>query len=433
MKITASKKIILASILLAPILVFLGGHFGQAQNKAQGKPSPCTINSICECNEGDACLDCLSQPLWLRPIQIVTGGNPSLDCATPRNYQIVYDLPTATYKQSWVSKAYSDPRMGNINIGDVDNDSLKEMIALVAINGQRFIYLYEENSRGAPSFIGSLEASVSAEHDYDTCIADADNNPTNGQELIIAVGNHFEIYRWVGAGFERIWISRNYEGAIFSIDVGNCDYDVQNEVVLSMMGGRGQAIVIDYLQNNVWGNEIYTDSSGNESIDYAKVRNVDSDSLNEIVSGGNGGKLTIWKWDGFAYRIQFQTARLDAEAFTQGIEAGDIDGDGQKEVIVGTTGGGVARRNNLFIYRFNGAIYQLVYQGYVAQVTEIQIGDIDLDWKDEIVLGGIWYPPGKNAKRENGLKILDCLKSSSGTITIEKTSIFPVPGYHKVG
>jgi hypothetical protein len=69
------------------------------------------------------------------------------------------------------------------------------------------------------------------------------------------------------------------------------------------------------------------------NINYAKVRNADSDDLNEIVGGGSprillgekGGVLAIWKYDGYGSYFNVFLGE-DLGGFIQGVDVGDVDG-----------------------------------------------------------------------------------------------------------
>jgi len=397
-------KLIGLVTILAVTLIFTSISFVEAQSKAKGKPPDtgkppkCNNNGICEKGESEDCPDCQQQeiqPLEIDQsgLQIVTGGFEN------RVYQIKYK--DGEYKNTWTSKSLGAVTRA-VSIGDADNDGQKEIITTVNFgkgrgkkgrNHQK-IFLYEDGSTGDPSW-ESPNLGYSLTGVRDSIIANADNDSEGTKEIILVENMHIEIYRLTydqnsnTYNFEFLWRSPEYSSSIWSVDVGDADNDSENEVVLSLFG-IGSAVVYEYIGDNTWGNPVTTDSICSCNIDIAKVRDADNDDFNEIIGGGTSNALNVWKYIGGAYVNVFLGD--DLGGYTQGVGAGDVNGDGDNEIILGSSMGSDYSKLCVFQFLFvdpDNYIYQLepLNSIPISGVDKLTVGDVDGDGIDEIVLG----------------------------------------------
>lgn len=385
--------------LMIVTLVFLGIGISAQQVQIKGKPDkppgkdkppiedPCEDNSICDLNETLECPDCQFAPLNMTGAQIVMASGNSTE-AIARIYQLKFN--SGIYENTWVSEQLPTSSMGGISIGDADNDGFDEITAIVKKEGKGKkyvkIYMYKSGSTGTDAYI-SQDLEIWSDFIFDSIIADADSDGLN--ELIVAVSNRIEIYKWDGAEFARIWTSRNYPDTIFSVDVGDPDNDGINEIVLAPFS-VGSAVILETIGNDEWGDEQLTESIPEEfwnlnflAIDYAKVRNADNLAGNEIVAGGNNNRLMIWKYDELSGIYDTVFISEDLGGFTQGVDVGDIDGDDLNEVITLAT-------KNSTIYRFDytGTTYTKSTLNTGFPLSYLAVGNIDNDVMDEIVVRG---------------------------------------------
>jgi len=352
------------------ILIFMG--FGMTVQQD---------NSICDPSETIDCEDCQFSPLDMSHSQVVMASATD----PTRIYQFKYI--DGVYLNTWVSELIPANGIRGISVGDADNDGIPDITAVVKSTGRgrKFIkiYMYKDGSPGAPDYI-SPDIIKSYSFIYDSIIADADNDGDN--ELIIVDQDTIKIFRWDGMDFINIWNSRRYPNTIFSVDVGDADNDGSNEIVLAPFS-IDSAVILESLGNDVWGDEQMTEPipEGGVFIDYAKVRDADNIGGNEIIAGGNNNKLMIWKYDDEGtgnYDLVFTSE--DLGGFTQGVDAGDIDGDGLNEVITLST-------KNEEIHRFDydddtGTYKKDVEFIYQIPLSYLALGNIDSDPHDEIVI-----------------------------------------------
>ncbi len=419
-------KLIGLVTILAVTLVFISISLVEAQSKGKGQPPKCNNTGICEKGESEDCPDCQQQeiqPLEIDQsgLQIVTGGFED------RVYQIKYK--DGEYKNTWTSKSLGANTRA-VSIGDADNDGQKEIITTVNFGkgrgkkGRNYqkIFLYEDGSTGDPSW-ESPNLGYSLTGVRDSIIANADNDPLGTNEIILVENRHVEIYRLTydqnsnTYNFEFLWSSPEYGSSIWSVDVGDADNDLENEVVLSLFG-IGSAVVYEHLEGNTWGNPITTESICSCNIDYAKVRDVDNDGYNEIIGGGTSNTLNVWKYIDGAYVNVFLGE--DLGGYTQGIYAGDVNGDEDNEVIVGAMGWDYSE---LYVFKLlfvdpDNYTYtlELLDSISISAVGELSVGDFDGDGRDEIVLS------------LQGITVFDF----DGGLLIYKYN-FPYGGYLEIG
>jgi len=392
MKVFPNLKLFVLVGILAGVLIFIGISFIQAQVKTQGKPPRCNYNGICEKGESKDCPDCQQpepQELIINQLglQIASGGY--LGGGHDKVYQIKY-LEAEGYKNTWTSNSFGSNTIAT-SIGDADNDGWKEIITVVDVkygHGKKEkkyqkILLFEDGAFQDPSW-KSPDLGYSLNGVRDSVIADADNDGKN--EILLVKNKRIEIYRITydeilqDYYFEYLWSSPDHEYFIWSMDVGDADNDLENEVVLAIFG-IGSAIVYEFLGGDTWGNPNITQSLGAYNIDFAKVRDADNDGLNEIIAGGTSNSLNIWKYKDGIYVNVFLSH--DLGGYTQGGDAGDVDGDGKNEVIVGTSSGG-AGSVYAFEYDNENDTYVTLDSIPNSGVGCLSVGDLDGDGTDEI-------------------------------------------------
>jgi len=393
-------KLLVLFLLAGSFLIFL--NFGLGQDKGQGKAKPPDKGG-----KPDSCNVKDTPPLFLENVQVATSSNYI--------YQLKY---TSTgYENSWASNKLNSATRA-VNIGDADNDGMKEIITTAAYRtgkgkntpSSQKILMYENGSMGDPDYLGP---DVGSTHVMDSIIADADGDGLN--ELVLARLHHAEVYRWIDQGYVKVWDSRTYDSYVYGVDVGDADNDGTNEIVLSVFQVGGPTI-LEYIGNDTWGNEQTGESVGISGLDYTKVRDADNDGLNELVAGGNNSTLMIWEYNPVTSAYDNIFISYDLGGFTQGVDAGDIDGDGLNEIVVGTTGDNPM----IYILKYDSGTWVDVGSISLAEdgCTQLSVGDLDGDGMDEIAVG-----------RENyGIRIIEYVNQE---LTI--TFFFPCGGFLEIG
>jgi len=374
----------------------------------------CNYNGMCEdgeyeyslAHESQPCSDCQLRnygPLMMVPspgLQIV-GSNSDIG----KVFQFKFE--NGKYVDTWASKKIEEEGtviMPRPDIGDVDQDGEKEIVTVVLYKYLPYsgwdqkILMYKNGSDGTP-YYESEHFGYSGDTYVNYAIL-ADVNNDGMDELIFSKRSWVEIYKWNGVAFEKKWTSPEYNYLVFRVDVGDADNDGKNELVLAMFEIR--APIIWKFNENFIGDEVVAEPinvlpshSDILGIDHARVRDADNDGLNEIIAGGNNSRLMVWKylWDEnlgtFRYKSIFISEELSG--FTQGVDAGDVDGDGDNEVLVGTA---VGSEDRLYIFDLvlvdpDNKTYSLELIDSLkldSGVGELSLGDIDNDYKAEIAV-----------------------------------------------
>jgi len=416
------------------VVFFVVGNLSQAQSQAKGKPDkppgkpkpepkPCNNNGICEYEEYDSnsdsedqpCADCLPKtypPLMIDQdfLQIASKGWVEnnvfqFKCIGIDDFN---GDTVGIYEDAWASDDIGiSGRV--VSIGDADNDGNKEIIAIVnyRVKGRKYdqkVFIFEAGSDGSPSWISPFFGNPSKDRIRDCAIGDADNDGNN--EVILIKGHHIEIYRInydYGDGsyaFSHVWTSPEHESDIahnvYGLDVGDADNDEYNEIVLAMFETGAPIIwkkegetwisnTADSVPLEYWDPDIST-----LGIDVVRVRDADNvinesgERDNEIIAGGNNSRLMVWKYNDDTGHYELVFISDDLFGLTQGVDAGDIDGDGENEIAIASS----YEDNLLYLFKYLGAGvgYQRVYS-IPREGPEIglSVGDLDGDGKAEII------------------------------------------------
>jgi hypothetical protein len=273
---------------------------------------------------------------------------------------------------------------GGMAIGDVTNDGKNEIAATWYTTVYRYFafrywiiginpYIFFNNGGSADCLIG----------DYD---ADGKN------ELIVSGGHGWDqespvaeitVFRWNGLFLKKIaeWKDPEVDGYVYMAGLGDVDDDGQNEIVCAY---NNKVLVLDWeRQNNTFvPTEILRTHPSQDSPFGIVCKDCDNDGKAEILLSYYDPRITIFKWNGSAYPVQFDCTWPGGDPVIEGIDVGDTDDDGLNEVCAGA---GVTH-----ILQWNGTTYVeeavLPTFGWMAVVC---IGDCDSDGKNEINLGNV--------------------------------------------
>jgi len=357
----------------------------------------------------------------------VPGG---LDLSVPP-LQVINLAGYSIYQHKYIAGAYDlvwasadlGGSMGanNISIGDVDNDGARELAAVVnyktreeRIKGKKVYYwdqkivVFEEGcvDGSLPSWESPFLGESTSVANRDTLIADVDNDGNN--EFVLIKGYHIEIYDLSDGGFEPEGKTKDTANLIFSIDAGDADNDGKNEIVLSTFNVGALTILKYDNDSGGWSSklaesvppEYWQPGYDMLGLDYARVRDADNavdgfgQKDNEIVGGGNNDRLMIWKYNKLTGDYDLKFVSEDLGGFTQGVDAGDIDGDGLNEVVIGSCSTGQGKKKtpgSLCIFYCNGVDYVMADSFPLDfDSGNLGLGDLDNDERTEIAF---WASP----------------------------------------
>ena len=279
---------------------------------------------------------------------------------------------------------------GGMAIGDVTNDGKNEIAATWFTTVYRYVF-FKYWLIGLDNYIFSNNGGSA-----DCLIGDCDNDGKN--ELILSGGPLWEqestvaeitVFRWSGLFLKKVaeWKDPDVDGYVYMAGLGDVDDDGQNEIVCAY---SRKVIVLNWDEEHkvFIPTEIYRTYQGQDDPFGIVCKDCDNDGKSEILLSYRDPRITIFKWNGTAYPIQFDISWPGGDPVIEGIDVGDTDDDGLNEVCAGA--------GMTYILQWNGTTYVeeavLPTFGWMAVVC---IGDCDNDGKNEINAGNVIIESGQ--------------------------------------
>jgi hypothetical protein len=310
-----------------------------------------------------------------------------------------WDENQQTYSEVYVLRPPLYPFVrcdaGGMAIGDVTNDGDNE----IAATWFTTIYKYTADKYriiGLNPYIFWHNGG-----NPDCLIGDCDNDGKN--EVILSGGpmgrrggpvGEITVFRWNGKYLQRVaeWNDADVDGYVYMAGLGDVDDDGENEIVCAY---DNKVMVLDWdAQNKMFISTNIYRTVGQNSPFGIVCKDCDNDGKAEILlsyvdfSGTNDPRITIFKWNGTEYPIQFDISWPGGDPVIEGIDVGDTDDDGLNEVVVGA---GLTH-----VLQWNGTTYVeeavLPTFGWMAVIC---IGDCDNDGKNEINAGNVIIESGQ--------------------------------------
>ncbi len=278
---------------------------------------------------------------------------------------------------------------GGMAIGDVTNNGQNEIAATWYTSVYRFI-AFKYRIIGLNPYIFFNNGGSA-----DCLIGDCNNDGEN--ELILSGGKiwgqqspvgEITVFKWNGLFLKRLaeWNDPNIDGYVYMAGLGDVDDDGENEIVCAY-GNKVMVLNWDDENKTFIPTRIFRTFDQNRPFGVV-CKDCDNDGKAEILLSYYNPRITIFKWNGTGYQIQFDRTWSDGEPVIEGIDVGDTDDDGLNEVAVGV--------GKTYILQWNGMTYieeaVLPTFGWMAVVC---IGDCDNDGKNEINAGNVVVETGQ--------------------------------------
>jgi WD40 repeat protein len=271
---------------------------------------------------------------------------------------------------------------GGMAVGDVTNDGKNEIAATWYTTVYKY-FAFKYWIIGINPWI-FMNGGASA----DCFIGDCDNDGKN--ELILSGGKNqgtspvseITVFRWNGFFLQMVaeWNDPG-DGYVFMPGLGDVNNDGKNEIVCA---SGGKVFVLQWdSQNKEFVSTIIYQMSQPQNYPFGIVcKDCDNDGKAEILLSYYDPHITIYKWNGTGYEIQFDILWPDGEPVIEGIDVGDTDDDGLNEVCAGA---GITH-----VLQWNGTTYieEAVLPTF-GSMAVVAVGDCDSDGKNEINAGNV--------------------------------------------
>lgn len=268
-------------------------------------------------------------------------------------WYVVRKAANGGYEQVWHSPVYG-VTIVRILLADMNADG-KDDVVVSLTDGAVRIY-------DGPTLqeIRRLQLAASLK---DLAIADLDGD--GSKEFVTSDGIGVTVYNASSGALQ--WQVASGGGS--SIVVGNVDTDPAQEIVTTNYGGKGY--VLNCLSGAVeWE---YVNSFG------ARVRlaDLDGDGMQEIIGASAWYKITIFDAD-----LKSPAWEIATNHDIDAVEVADGDGDGVPEIIYGDRQSGGLHAIDTGSHQQKWSIYN--YDGGISGIT---IGDVDQDGNKEVLWG----------------------------------------------
>ncbi len=281
---------------------------------------------------------------------------------------------------------------------DRDGDGLPDLVAGERLLASGRDLLAAASRRGCPSFTEIWNSGPALNNVWDSESADLDGD---GADELVG-----QAYYYPGTlvrvfendadnSFTETWASTQQSTpSIVALAVGETDHDDQLEILAGEAGTLGRL----YLWENV-GDDTFAPRSLGFQLDW-QVRGItvddsDRDGRVEIIGAGSsstdGGSVKIFEHNGVPGENAYtEVHEYTTPSYLLGIEAGDADNDGRREVLL-KVGGWAGFPTYIRRLEYNPVTVTWEHKLFEAATTGLPISaliaDLDNDDENELVVG----------------------------------------------
>lgn len=308
---------------------------------------------------------------------------------------------------------------------DFDGDGNKDILIASCQAETSYIFAIRPDGTCFNGFDGDLATSASIYY-YDTggrnhslSVGDID---TDGKLEVVALGKNY-VKAWNNDG--TLSFSRYITGVLPSTDkfvknmspvLADVDGNESIDIVFSI---ENNIYAIDNTGNNLKGFPLKTSSMVRKGV---TVSDIDNDSLNEIITGDNAGKLYVWKTLGKSTAIEWGRAQFDTENTSEYIS-------GYKDpwvITSNTTWAGGTFTNDIIVRSGTFTIPQGVtldmrkpYRIYVMNGGTLNLTGGSITNADILVKSGGTLNVSGNSQI--------ILRSTGGNLNVDKGAVMNIP------
>lgn len=214
-----------------------------------------------------------------------------------------------------------------------------------------------------------------------------DVNGDGRSEILVGTGYSLFVYECTERRFQRTWNDTGYRINLWSIDIGDADNDGKND---NFVAAAGPMRIYKYVNGTF---EVIFEDAVPSGIYSARIGDIDYDGENEVLLGtaeGSPSRILVYNYQSGSF---FKSHEIMVESNADNIRIGDVDQDDRNEILV------CGFFNVLSLFEYRSGRYVNVWNspdmGSIFQ--DCVLGDIDNNGKDDIV-GFLFNEAGRPSK-----------------------------------
>ncbi|NLV92641.1 MAG: hypothetical protein GX030_09665 [Firmicutes bacterium] len=245
--------------------------------------------------------------------------------------------------------------VASLTVGDVDADGLPDLLVGTGQAGSIIIFGFDGQDffrKGETDYLWSAVDSI--------LVSDVDGN---GWEDILAVTSSggARLLQWNGLGFDSVWRLEGTGGRVSLLTVADVNDDGVDEVIYGLSAGK--VAVLQWLDDElvpIWENYPWG------TVSAVTLMDVDRDGVLDIVITTKQEMLYAYGWNGSTFELKHHLS--DPLLKISEAVAGDLDGDGQDELISVVDGG-------LRVMQITRASIQVIADvDFIPGASELRLG-----------------------------------------------------------
>jgi hypothetical protein len=295
-----------------------------------------------------------------------------------------------------------------LTIGDVTGDGLNDVVLVDPGHDSLYVFVQSDSGTFKPHI--SYVAKVTYIGLFTGSVAIADFNNDSRLDVVFTSDDAIGVML---QNAEGTLDSPNYYPSahqsfsnIYKLRVGDFNNDKLSDVVAIDWGTQSQAVEI-FLQKpggGFWPPQTYTVI--HEGYDDLAVGDVNNDKLDDIVVMSGQGFS-----DNIGILIQSESGSFDGpyyydlggDELTQGVEVGDVNGDGRNDVVISYGGNSPWAFIAVFLQNESGTLDTAISMSSYDCPQPVEVGDINMDGRtDVLVAHGGWEQLGVYLQNRDG-------------------------------
>lgn len=305
------------------------------------------------------------------------------------------------------STQLGEERAFGLALGDIDQDGDMDLIsAHGSLSWPAANAIWKNDGSGSGNFFGYTPATTFGATEYSNALALADLDGDGDEDLV--VGNDGANTVWFNQGGSQGGVKGAYVNSGQTLGAENTVSvvagDLDNDGDLDLVEGNNWDLHAIWLNDGSgdFGSAASQQMGGTQSYSYQIVlADIDADGDLDIIEASGDG-LMLWhnqggKQGGTLGSFATTAVVLDSNG-ARAVAAGDVDGDGDRDIVVGHWGA-----NKVWLNNGTGSFSNSGQALGSSDTSSIELADFDGDGDLDIVDGNDWGQPHQIWFNNNGV------------------------------